>query len=136
MADTVVTKAGRSQSVVTLKDDGTGSAQVDFLSPVGNAVAVELQNPANGDAIYTVPANKTFSGRIVVVGSGTNGTAGVSAATGGTQAAVSAPAGSNVAGARDIVDLSIAGGGSGNAITAVVSGSMKALHVSLVGHVK
>lgn len=108
---------------------------------LGAAVNIEAQNPANADAIYTVPANKTFTGRILVLlspqGSGSSASLGASAATGGVQAqaTVAVPSGGSAPSTVDAVDVSIAGGGGGNAITATVSGGATG-SVLLVGYVK
>ena len=70
-------------------------------------------NPANGDAIFTVPNGKTFVGDIYIQCS--TGTLGVSAATGGTQA-------TGTGAFVDTVPVSIAGTVGGNAVTVIVAG--------------
>lgn len=101
---------------------------------LGGHVHVELQNPSNTDAIYTVPASKTFTGTVVISGKtdAASGSLGVNAATGGVQASV----GSTGSGAvlEAAVDVSITGGGGGNAVTALVTNA----HGSVIidGYVK
>lgn len=92
---------------------------------------MELQNPANSDAIYTVPSGKTFTGRILVAAHGTGGALGVSAATGGSLVKNTPVSGPNPVSVSDIVIA----GGAGNAVTATVTGNV-AGSVALVGHVK
>jgi hypothetical protein len=119
--------------------DGGGALEFSFPtahSGLGPHVHVELQNPSNGDAIYTVPANKTFTGIVVLIGAVPSGASlGLSAASGGTQAVVSAT-GSTVRPDGLITPVTIAGGGSGNALTAVVTGAPWGTSVILDGYLR
>lgn len=111
-----------------------GLVTIPTLNPAfGNAVVLEFQNPANGDALWTVPANKTFTGTIVITGS-FNGAVGVSAATGGIQA--QARCTSTSVPVIDAEDVTIAGGGTGNALTAAISGTVAGSTIKLIGHWK
>ena len=116
--------------------DGSFGLSLPLGSSVGAVNAVEVQNPANGTAILTVPAGKTFSGLAVIVAQlGVSGSVAISAATGGVQARANAsaatPAGRPTI---SIVPVTIAGG-AGNAVTAVTSGTVVSSTVALVGHV-
>lgn len=99
---------------ITQNDDGTFQIAARAGDPAyGQRVHIELQNPANAAAIYTVPSGKTFTGTVILNGTVAAGTIGVSAATGGVQAQMTGVG-------SDVVDVQIAGG-AGNALTAVVA---------------
>jgi hypothetical protein len=104
-------------------------------STLGQLAIIEVQNPSNGGAIFTVPASTTFTGTVTVISGGVaSSTLEASAASGGVLAGVvtgASPSGS----LTDVVDVSVAGGGGGNAITAVVSGSATGT-ILLVGYYK
>lgn len=104
--------------------------QAQLGHTAGALVAVESQGTTG--TLYTVPANKTFSGLVYIQGSG-SGTVTVSAATGGTLAAESVGAVPNTPAA---VPVAVTGGGGGNAISLATSGNVSIVSVLLVGHVK
>lgn len=120
---------------VTEEPDGTFSLTMPLGSSAGAISANEVTDPTNGSAISTVPSGKTFTGLAIVVarlGSG-GGSVAVSAATGGVKAHVSSPAATSAAQIA-VVPVTIAGG-SGNAVTAVTSGTITSSTVALVGHI-
>jgi hypothetical protein len=121
---------------ITRNDNGTLTfASVAANLGLGAHVRVELQNPGNGDAIYTVPANKTFTGTVIVIGTIPSGASlGVSAASGGSQASITSAGGTSRP--ESAVPVLIAGGGGGNALTATVSGSPTGVSVIIDGYVK
>lgn len=117
------------------QDDGSLALTArDGDVTLGGHVHIEVQNAANADAIYTVPVNKTFTGTVVINGrtDAANGSLGVSAATGGTQASCASTASGAVI--ESASDVTIAGGGSGNALTALVSNAHGSIIVD--GYVK
>lgn len=107
----------------------TSALQAQIGNPVGTLVALESQG-ATG-TLYTVPANKTFTGVAYLAGAGA-GAITVSAATGGAIATL----GLAGTGGSDAVPVTVAGGGTGNAISVATSGSAAIDSVLLVGHVK
>lgn len=111
------------------------------LTSVSTAVQAQLGNSAgslviieatSAGTMYTVPANKTFTGSVYIQGAGT-GTATVSAATGGTLASETFGAGGS---APDSVPVTIAGGAGGNVVSLATSGGVSLTTVALIGHVK
>lgn len=118
----------------TLNNDGTVTHQLDLgRFDLGAAVTAEVQNPSNGAALYTVPIGKTFTGR-VTINCHTDGYVRVSAATGGVLAGVGASSLATAIAPCE-VDLVVAGGGTGNAITIPTSGNNYG-SIQLVGYVK
>lgn len=120
--------------------DRNADGTLSFSHPAGDLtrgghVHIELQNPANSDPIYTVPANKTFTGTIVFIGKVPSGASiGVNAATGGSQATF-APTGAT-GDANVVTPVTIAGGGSGNSLTAAITGSPWGVSLIVDGYVK
>lgn len=107
----------------------TAALQTQIGNPVGALVAIESQGTTG--TLYTVPANKTFTGVVYLAGAGA-GAISVSAATGGVLVALGLAA----AGSSDAAPVMVAGGASGNAISVATSGSAAIDSVLLVGHVK
>ena len=120
---------------VTSRPDGSISLDLPVGSSIGAINATEVQNPTNGAAIQTIPSGKTFTGLAIVVAqfSGT-GSVAISAATGGVKAQVNSSGATPGQPQVAIVPVTIAGG-TGNAVTAVTSGSIANSTVALVGHI-
>ncbi len=114
---------------VTIAGHGSSSsAQVHAAQvPHGSLVVAELKAAGT---LFTVPANVTFTG-VVSITAGGSGSVTVSAATGGQIAGTSGIL--NDAGSA--VPVTVAGGGSGNAITVAASGNAGVNSVLLVGYV-
>jgi hypothetical protein len=83
--------------------------------------------------MYTVPANKTFTGAVYLQGAG-SGSATISAATGGTLA--SETFGGTGGSAPDAVPVTVAGGAGANVISLATTGSVSLATAALIGHVK
>ena len=134
MAKTIRTATTTRPASITQNDDLTLTVSGLLVNnrTLGSAVKVEVQSPLNGAAIFTIPANKTFTGTAIVVldKSASTSSLAISAATGGVQASV----GSTVGGTT-VVDVTIAGGAGGNAVTAVTTGSPTG-SVTLLGYYK
>lgn len=107
----------------------SAAVQAQLGNAAGNLVIIET---TTAGAMYTVPANKTFTGTVYIQGAGT-GSATVSAATGGTLASETFGAGGS---APDAVSVTVAGGAGGNVISLATSGGVSLSTVALIGHVK
>ena len=121
MAQTIRTATSTRPATILVNDDGTFSVSGMNVNnkTLGSLIKVEVQNPGNGAAIFTVPASTTFTGTVIVrQEAGSSASTAVSAATGGVQAKI----GPTTVAAYDVVDVSIVGGAS-NAVTAVTTGS-------------
>ena len=134
MAKTIRTATAARPASIALNDDLTLTVSGLFVNnrTLGSAVMVEVQSPINGASIFTIPASKTFTGTAIVAldKSASASSLAASAATGGTLASV----GSTVGGTT-VVDVTIAGGAGGNAVTAVTTGSPTG-SVTLLGYYK
>jgi hypothetical protein len=117
--------------------------EVPLGDTLGTLVCQTLRSPANAAALFTVPASTTFTGLIVVIARfSAAGSVAASAATGGviggiTSSGASPAPGGGAAGLRrdmDVAPVTVAGGGGGNAITAVVSGSPLNSNIVLIGY--
>lgn len=131
MATDLLTAGTSSPKTPSLRQNDDGSVRLGLTldsTLLGAGVCVQEVNPTNADAIYTVPAGKTFTGYAYIRGAAAGGTLSLSAATGGVVATV-------VGVGPDLVPVTIAGGGGGNAVTAVVSGGGLG-SVALIGNVK
>lgn len=107
------------------------AVQAQFGRNEGTLVIIETTTPG---ALYTVPANKTFTGMVYLQAAGA-GSVTVGAATGGTLAAETMT--SSVGGSSPVtVPVTVAGGASGNAISLATTGAPSIVTVALVGHVK
>jgi hypothetical protein len=85
---------------------------------LGSRLSVELQNPSNAAAMYTIPANKGFIGRVIVVNqSVTGGALGVS--VGGTTVGIA----SGLVTEAVTADITVTSLTTTQAIAAVVTGS-------------
>ena len=100
-------------------------------STVGTAVMIELQSPSNSAAVFTIPANKGFTGVAYCVAAGTaGGTVSLSAATGGVFYATTSPTNPTP------VAVSVASQTGTNAVTVVLAGGATAPTIVLVGYFK
>lgn len=110
---------------------GQTAVQVQLGRTEGTLIIAESVTPG---ALYTVPANRTFSGVAYIQAVGA-GTVTVAAATGGTLASETTT--SSAGGSSPVtVPVTVAGGASGNAISLATTGNPSLITVALVGHVK
>ncbi len=98
----------------------------------GTAILVELQAPANSAAVFTIPANKGFSGIAYAFAQGTaGGVVSLSAATGGVFYSINAPDALFAP-----VAVKVASQTGTNAVTVVTSGGGISSSIVVFGYFK
>ena len=135
-----------SVPLVVSTDQQEGAFTPELSQGVTASVEIAIGDPAAGLAvfveqtgtgvIYTVPAGKTFTGYITVIASASGaGVIKVADASSVVQQ-IWAPSAAVPAEGPQSAQVSIAGGGGGNALTVTESGAASIISVSIQGYVK